>query len=285
LFGVACPSPLLGGDVSKIIALPGGEQWQVGDTQFVYSFNKRLSSAARLSIQKPADLVERYVEICKTFQHGAIVELGIAGGGSTALISLLAEPRKLVACELNEQPVQALTEFIDAHGATDVVRPFYGVDQSDSVRIAEIVDAEFAGRPLDLVIDDASHLYAETASSFDVLFPRLRAGGLLIIEDWTIDHYGAKWVLTVMSDRDAPEFADRERRLTEALVKKEQGVGRKPLHGLALELIQASVDSSDVVGAVTIDKHWIVVRRGPAELDPSTFHLADHYSPDTWGWT
>jgi hypothetical protein len=71
------------------------------------------------------------------------VELGIAAGGSTALISLLAQPRKLVACELNEVPVQALTEFIDARRATDVVRPLLRVDQSDCVRLAEIVDAEF----------------------------------------------------------------------------------------------------------------------------------------------
>ena len=40
------------------------------------------------------------------------------------------------------------------------------------------------GEPLDLVIDDASHLYGPTMASFEVLFPRLRPGGLYVIEDW-----------------------------------------------------------------------------------------------------
>jgi hypothetical protein len=88
-----------------------------------------------------------------------------------------------------------------------------------------------------------------------------------------------------VSDRDSPDFVERERRLTEALENKEKGIARTQLHHLALELVQACVDSSDVVRDVAFDKHWIVVRRGPAELDPSTFRLADRYSADTWGWS
>jgi predicted O-methyltransferase YrrM len=270
--------------MTEIVMLEGGDRWMIGDTEFVYSY-RHGSRADRLMIRKPPDLVERYVEICRDFRHAAMVELGIAAGGSTALIGLLAEPSKLVACELDDVPVAALTEFIDAHGLSNVLRPFYGVNQADRERLTDILDAEFGGEPLDLVIDDASHLYAETLASFEVLFPRLREGGLFVIEDWTVDHAGAKWVMAVMSDRDSPEFAERERRLTETLVKKEQSIARKQLHHLAIDLLQACVDSSDAVRDVTIDKHWILVRRGPANLDPSTFRLADHYSHDTWGWT
>jgi predicted O-methyltransferase YrrM len=270
-------------DSTEIETLEDG-RWKVGDTEFVYSYGTD-SRADRLMIRKPPDLVDLYVELCRDFRHAAIVELGIAAGGSTALISLLAQPRKLVACELDDVPVPGLTQFIANHGDADVVRPFYGVDQSDRLRLAEIVDAEFGSEPLDLVIDDASHLYAETLASFEVLYPRLRDGGVFVVEDWTIDHFGAKWVLTVMSDRDAPDFAERERRLTEALVKKRDGVGRTALHRLVVELIQASVDSSDVVCDVKVDKHWIVVRKGPAKLDRSTFRLADHYSADAWDWS
>jgi cephalosporin hydroxylase len=272
----------LGGDVTELVALPGGNRWQVGATEFVYY--GRTSSADRFVIRKPADLVARYVQICKEFRYGAIVELGIFAGGSTALISLLAQPRKLVACELDEEPVAALTEFIDTRGLSDAVRPFYGVNQADRARLAEIVDAEFPGQRLDLVVDDASHLYDETKASFEVLYPRLRPGGVFVIEDWTVDHGGAKLVLAAMKDRSSPGFAEREGTLADAVLKREMGLGRTPLHRLGVELLQVCVDSSPVVSEVTINKQWIAVRRGPAELEPSTFRLADHYSHGTWGW-
>jgi predicted O-methyltransferase YrrM len=272
----------VGVDVTEIVALPGSNRWQVGDTEFVY--NARKSSARRFAIRKPADLIARYVEICKDFRHGAIVELGIFAGGSTALISLLAQPRKLVACELDEQPVPALTEFIRAHGVSDVVRPFYGVNQADRVRLAEILDAEFPGQRLDLVIDDASHRYEETKASFEVLFPRLRAAGAFVIEDWQVDHGGARLVLAAMKDRSSPHFAERERRFTDRAVARAMGVGRSPLHRLGIELLQVCADSSSVVSEITINKQWIVVRRGSAELDPLTFRIADHYAEGTWDW-
>jgi len=36
---------------------------------------------------------------------------------------------------------------------------------------------------LDVVVDDASHLYRLTVASFDALFQHLRSGGLYFIED------------------------------------------------------------------------------------------------------
>ena len=41
---------------------------------------------------------------------------------------------------------------------------------------------------LDLVIDDASHLYELTRTSFVTLFPLLQPGGMYIIEDWAWSH-------------------------------------------------------------------------------------------------
>jgi hypothetical protein len=50
------------------------------------------------------------------------------------------------------------------------------------------VKTEFSG-PLDLIIDDASHMYGLTKTSFETLFPLLRPGGLYIIEDWAWGHW------------------------------------------------------------------------------------------------
>ena len=104
------------------------------------------------------------------------------------------------------EPVAGLTLFIEAQGAGAIVRPFYGVDQSDRVRLTEIVDAEFDGELLDLVLDDASHEYLPTRTSFEVLFPRLRPGGVFVIEDWTTDHTNTKRVVAAMQDRAGAEF-------------------------------------------------------------------------------
>ncbi len=68
------------------------------------------------------------------------------------------------------------------------LKPFWAVDQQDSARLREIWQTEFRA-PLDLVIDDASHLYGPTKTSFETLFPLLRPGGLYIIEDWAWGHW------------------------------------------------------------------------------------------------
>lgn len=268
--------------MTEIVTLPGGNRWQVGNTEFVSGFGGQ-SSGDRLVIRKGPRLVERYVEICQHFRHGAIVELGIGPGGSTALISLLAQPRKLVACELHDKPVAALTEFIDTHGASATVRPFYGVNQSDRPRLGEIIDTEFPDQLLDLVIDDASHLYNETRASFEVLYPRLRPGGIFIIEDWKADRLGAKLVVASMQDRTSPDFAERQQRLVDAIAKWEEA-GSTPLHFLGLELLQVCAAASDVMSEITFNQNWIVVRRGTAKLDPAKFCISDHYEDD-WDWT
>ncbi len=97
----------------------------------------------------------------------------------------LVRPSKLVAVDIAPHPVNALEAFLDAHGLRDSVRPYYGVDQADRRRLTAIVEEEFGADPLDFVIDDASHLRRPTRASFDVLFPRLREGGLFVIEDWS----------------------------------------------------------------------------------------------------
>ena len=68
--------------------------------------------------------------------------------------------------------------------------PLYEIDQGDVETVTSIVDAHFPRGDLDLVIDDASHHVDLTEASFNVLFPRLRPGGLYVIEDWAWAHVG-----------------------------------------------------------------------------------------------
>lgn len=263
-----------------MVALPGGTAWRVDGTTFVFDYG-RASSAERFLIRKPPDLVELYVELADRFQGANIVELGIAAGGGTALLSLLAHPSALISCELDSEPVAALAEFIDARGLASVVRPFYGVNQADRERLSDIIDSVIPGQRLDLVIDDASHLYEETRSSFEVLYPRLRPGGLFIIEDWAADYAYAKRIEATLSEPSSPTSAALELRLAEAVA--EHPGGPTPLPRIGVELLQVCGGSEDVVSELKINKHWIALERGSAELDPSAFRLRDHYV-DPWGW-
>ena len=149
-----------------------------------------------------------YLEILERFQAENFVELGIASGGSAALTALVAPPRKLIAVDLKPDRVEALDELIAERGLGERLRLHYGVDQADRERLAAILDEEFGDEPLGLVIDDASHRLDETRASFETLFPRLRPGGLCVIEDWNHDHLLCRAIAAALAD-PSPDLWER----------------------------------------------------------------------------
>jgi hypothetical protein len=249
-----------------------GQTFRVGDTEFVRG-PSRNSSANRLWIQKPNGLVDQYVRLCDEFRPRTIVELGIYGGGSTALLALLAEPQKLVALELEATPPTGLAEFIEQHELTDVVVPCYGVDQSDRTRVRDIVAEELGDEPLDLVIDDASHMLEETRASFEVLFPRVRPGGLFIIEDWACDH---GWATSFRAGLDAAPPAERATLEAQLTAIAAQSAPVRPLTRLVVELMVARASSAGAIDDITIDAHWVAVRRGNADAGFWPYRLSDY---------
>jgi hypothetical protein len=52
---------------------------------------------------------------------------------------------------------------------------------------------------------------------------------------------------------------------------------------LALQLLLTAVAAQGIVSSVTLDRQWLAIRRGPDELDPTSFSVADSYS-DPFGW-
>jgi hypothetical protein len=110
-----------------------------------------------------------------------IAEVGVFQGGSAALFAELLDPRVLIAFDIQtESPSTYFDEYV---AASDVLYPNWGVDQADQPRLVAAVDRAGAD-PLDVVIDDASHDYDLSVLTFNALFPRIRAGGLYLIEDW-----------------------------------------------------------------------------------------------------
>jgi predicted O-methyltransferase YrrM len=244
---------------------------------FACSFDP--SSDDLLCVRKPRPLVEATLRLLAETRPRTLLELGIASGGSTALLALAARPDRLVACELDRERVGPLDRFLERRRLVDSVECQYGVDQGDRSALAAILDQGFGGDPIHLVIDDASHLLAETRASFEEVFPRIRPGGAYVIEDWSwqsrLQHRVARPATApAPADTAGVEFAGRSR--TDFADYAAASAGKRSLAALALELTLACACASDVVAGVAVDEHWVVVRRGPAPLEPGRFALGDH---------
>ena len=207
---------------------------------------------------KPRAMVERYITLVEELEPQHMFELGMFGGGSTLFFAKLARPRTIVA--IDREPADAWRKRIDqsvaAEGLASAVVTFGGVDQADRARLAEIADEAFEGAPLDLVIDDCSHMYEETRDSFNELFPRLRPGGIYVIEDWY-------WAHTAVGE--APPgglYPDRV-----------------PLTQLLFEIVLAIPGSPGLVGDISIERDMAVVTRGDADVDPATFEISACSNP------
>lgn len=230
------------------------------------------STADRFYILKAPHFVEFFVEFSAEFRGGTIFELGIAEGGSTALLSIVAEPDELVAVDLERNRLAALDEFLEQRGLVDRVKAHYGVDQADRQQLGEIATSEFGDRRLDWVIDDASHQLAPTRTSFETLFPRLRPGGVYTIEDWNAALTWQHAVVAAMRAGKAADTRSRGHRAPTSTPEKHSA-----LSDLGVELLLAAALSSDAIASVTFNQYWIEIRRGPTRLDPDGFRLSDLY--------
>jgi predicted O-methyltransferase YrrM len=248
----------------------GGTSFEIDGVEFRTGW-KRPTTGEYFTIIKSDEMVQQYRDLLARFTNPRIVELGIFQGGSVALLAMLARPRKLVAIELEETPVEPLLELIRERGLEEAVRPYFGVDQADRARLTEIVEHEFGDEPLDVVVDDASHLYGPSVTSFELLFPRLRPGGAYVIEDWAGQD--------VMAAKLAVKLQDPTSHVHEGIARAmAEGPRRVPLSRMAVELTIAAGQSDGTIAGVAIDRHWVLVHRGEGHLDPSTFRLGDLYT-------
>jgi predicted O-methyltransferase YrrM len=204
------------------------------------------SSPNRFVLLKTREAVDRYLEIVRSLSPRRVVELGIFRGGSTALLMELAQPAMLMAIECEPEPVAALETYLTRTGFRDTCRTHYGVDQADRERVARLIDASFGTAPLDMVIDDASHLGPQTRASFETLFPRLRPRGLYVIEDWS-------WHLQGLDLRG------------------------ESMDGFVSDLLAAAGRGPGLIAAIELVWDVIVVWRGAAPVDPGTFAVADWF--------
>jgi len=142
---------------------------------------RRLSTANDFTLVKTKRFLQIYDSIEADLAGKKILELGIFEGGSLAFFDKRFRPAKLVGLDIRAEPIPALDAYVAERGGD--VKVYYKTSQDDAARLDRICGEDFGGQ-VDVIVDDASHLYELTRKSFDILFKWLAPGGIYIIEDW-----------------------------------------------------------------------------------------------------
>jgi hypothetical protein len=222
------------------------------DLRLTRGFDVELSSDRTITLFKHPQFVRSYLELLSDVRVENMIEVGIWDGGSAVFFWNLLKPAKLCCIELKDSAPH-LSRYIGKQQIGDSFPVYFGVDQSNKTRIGEILAREFECKTLDLVIDDASHLYSPSRATFEAIFPRLRSGGLYVLEDWKTN-----LLLPYHGGDDKPDHP--------------------PFHQLVHEILDLSMRFPGVIPTVKCFHNFVVVERGPATLDAGSFDVLDHGS-------
>jgi hypothetical protein len=214
--------------------------WELGKDCFIFYKNKGL-----------IDLYQKYWSKNTNFKVNNLFELGLWDGGSVAFWFEILQPQKHVGIDLQQRgDSKYFKKYINARQINDRIKTYWSTNQADSAKLREIVNREFGSESLDLVIDDASHLYEPTKVSFETLFPLLCPGGLYIIEDWAWWHW----------KRLDPIFS-----------------GQTPLSKLIFELLEVAGSSTNIIENIVIYRGFTVIERGKdKKITSGDFKLDNH---------
>jgi SAM-dependent methyltransferase len=201
-------------------------------------------------VHKGAEFVRSMDETLERVRPKRMIEVGVLDGGSTIYWHHRYGVERLAAFDIFAE-APSFTRYLARNKLTDAVRVHFGVAQTDREQLRAAIDGDFGPEPVDAVIDDASHQYAETKACFETIFPYLRPGGAYIIEDWAWGHV-----------HDWPPEAWAEMPLMSPLLS---------------ELMLVCGHDSAVIDKIEINKLFAVIWRGAADLPKDGFRLPDHY--------
>jgi hypothetical protein len=211
-------------------------------------YHKLQSSNNNFLLVKSREMIERELQV---FLNGRatrnVVDIGIWQGGSVVLLDLLLDPDRLVGIEYNSSPIPALSAYIDERRRSNI-SIHYGINQGATEKVVNILDRNFGDKPIDLVIDDASHQYLETKKSFEAIFPRLAPGAHFIIEDW-------QWIFN-------PDVSQLD-----------YFKGKPALANLVVEIISVVGSRKDIIADITILPFCVIVTRGSSPYSKKPLNL------------
>lgn len=202
--------------------------------------SERASGADDFTMMKAPNFLNEYLAL-QNQGIRKVLELGVYQGGSFVFLDKLLKPDAISAVELHPMRIPALDRYVAANKARCKV--YYDTSQADAEALEMIVGKDFGGE-LDLVVDDTSHFYDLTKASFKVLFPKLRPGGIYIIEDWM-------WSFE-------PSYQD----------PAHHWFGQPSLANIFMDLAE-ELSINNAVESVKIGREMIVIKRtGAAQIGP-----------------
>lgn len=216
-------------------------KWEHDDSYFTFYKVKDL-----------VDEYENYFGRLGDFRCTNLLEIGVFQGGSMPFWNEILQPDKHIGidlCEITSTPY--LENYIDKKGSSGKLLKYYGgINQADKKRLFQLYADDFKA-PLDIVIDDASHLYAPSKASFEALFPLVRPGGIYIIEDWAWGHWD--------------EFFSPDNFWAYEI----------PPTKLINELVEfAGTDRKrNIIKSLAVYEGFVVVERGEAEISSANFSI------------
>jgi len=158
----------------------------------------------------------------------------------------LFAPTTLAGIDISRTPIHALEKYKEGR---PYIKTYYGLSQ-DRPQTRGAAQANFPNG-IDLVVVDASHLYSETKTSFENIFPLVKSGGLYVIEDWAWAHRPSS------QDRNAV-WRDRP-----------------ALTNLIFELTVMTAISR-VIDTVTIKENLVCIKKARGTLPVSKLDLTAH---------
>jgi SAM-dependent methyltransferase len=221
------------------------EDFEIGEVRFKVlrsDYRSRETDSDGVVLLKPLEFAEAELATLRGIRVERMLEIGLWQGGSAILWPLLIPSlSRYVGIDIKTDEI-AWPKEVTSNPRWGSVTIRQGVSQDDAGALRNIMDTDFDGS-LDFVLDDASHLYGLTRSTFETCFPRLRAGGAYIIEDWSWAHWEGDWQESDHRLADEPAMSS-----------------------VVLQLVMLAGTRRDVITDMLIDKRFVVVFRGPAEL-------------------
>ena len=180
----------------------------------------------------------RFYESLRPHLPQTIMEVGMFEGGSLVYFDKLFKPSRLVGVDRRVKPIEALEEYRQTRPHIET----YYARYQDKMGVQQAARRNFP-KGIDLVVDDASHLYFETKATFDMLFPLIRKGGHYVIERWR----GPKWMKKGNSGEDEPSL---------------------PASKFVFELLDHLAETP-AIESVTVRGEIALIRKGPGVYAPS----------------
>lgn len=119
------------------------------------------------------------------------LEVGVLHGGALLMFARYLPHARFLGIDINPPP-SLFFDALKAWKLEDRVHVVQG-SQDDKAFVRGEIQQFFGDQRLDVVIDDASHMYRRTKATFDhVFYDFLRPGGYYFIEDWGCG-YWPKW--------------------------------------------------------------------------------------------